>query len=230
MQFQKFNKIPRLSRDIIITEKINGSNAQIYICNFNNIYEAFAGDYQNQDTYAKDFVKQFSLYCSSNGLHVFAGSRNRWLDTSSKGDNFGFAKWAQTNAEELIELGEGRFYGEWFGKGIQVGYGLDEKRFALFNVGKWHNYRGEKRLISINPKTKEEKYIIPAPKCCHVVPILYNGIFDTSKINDVITDLKINGSYAVPGFMKPEGICIYHKASGQLFKKTILNDEKPKTV
>ena len=28
--------------------------------------------------------------------------------------------------------------------------------------------------------------------------------------------------------MNPEGIIIYHTASGKLFKKTILNDEKPK--
>ena len=27
MEFQEFNKIPRLSRDIIITEKIDGTNA-----------------------------------------------------------------------------------------------------------------------------------------------------------------------------------------------------------
>jgi len=36
------------------------------------------------------------------------------------------------------------------------------------------------------------------------------------------------GSYIVKGFMNPEGIIIYHKASGQLFKKTVIDDEKPK--
>jgi len=28
------------------------------------------------------------------------------------------------------------------------------------------------------------------------------------------------GSYAAPGFMQPEGVVVYHKASGQVFKKT----------
>jgi hypothetical protein len=30
--------------------------------------------------------------------------------------------------------------------------------------------------------------------------------------------------------MNPEGVVIYHTASGQLFKKTIENDEKPKNI
>jgi len=38
------------------------------------------------------------------------------------------------------------------------------------------------------------------------------------------------GSLASPGFMLPEGIVIYHKASKTLFKKTLKNDESPKGV
>jgi hypothetical protein len=40
--------------------------------------------------------------------------------------------------------------------------------------------------------------------------------------------LRTEGSVAAPGFMDPEGICIYHEASGQLFKATLKNDDKPK--
>ena len=54
------------------------------------------------------------------------------------------------------------------------------------------------------------------------------GIFDTNLINNRIEEIKFNGSYAVPGFMRPEGIIIFHSASGYLFKKTVENDEKPK--
>lgn len=36
--FQGFKKIPRLSRDIIITEKIDGTNGLIYIDENNNIF------------------------------------------------------------------------------------------------------------------------------------------------------------------------------------------------
>ena len=31
MKFVEFKKIPRLSREVIVTEKIDGSNGQIYI-------------------------------------------------------------------------------------------------------------------------------------------------------------------------------------------------------
>ena len=198
MEFQKFDKIPRLSRDCIITEKIDGTNGQIFIINYDKLLE-LTGNVDEQTPY---------IMGKFDNLYVFAGSRKRWLDTSSNGDNHGFAKWVQANAEELLKLGKGRHYGEWYGKGIQRGYGLNEKRFALFNVGKWN---------------EENK-----PKCCDVVPILYKGMFDTSIIQQTLNRLEVDGSKISPGFMNPEGVVIYHTASGKLFKKTIKNDEKPK--
>jgi hypothetical protein len=126
-------------------------------------------------------------------------------------------------------LDRGYHYGEWWGKGIQRGYGLEEKRFSLFNVSRWCMYNEEPKLISIDPKTKVEKYQEQAPTCCYVVPILYEGIFDTSKIESILEELNHFGSRVSPNFMKPEGIIIYHKAGGYYFKKTIENDEKGKT-
>ncbi len=230
MDFQKFDKIPRLSRDIVITEKIDGTNAQICIMSYESLFNHYQlGDMA--DKTALDWVygeinNFIDKYCLSNleeqkkkGLYenmkdqlfIFSGSRKKWLDVSSKGDNFGFAKWVVENAEELIKLGEGRHFGEYYGKGIQRNYGLDEKRFALFNVGKW-----------------EDSDV--RPKCCGVVPVLYRGEFNTIDINAVLADLKMDGSSIAEGFMNPEGIIIYHTASGQLFKKTIHNDEKPKEL
>jgi hypothetical protein len=40
--------------------------------------------------------------------------------------------------------------------------------------------------------------------------------------------LRINGSVAVPGFLKPEGIVVFHVAAGKLFKATLESDEKAK--
>lgn len=37
------------------------------------------------------------------------------------------------------------------------------------------------------------------------------------------------GSVAAPGFMKPEGIIIFHIQSQLLFKKTLERDEEPKS-
>lgn len=172
-EFRSFSKIPRLSRDCVITEKIDGSNAQIFI--------------------------------TKEGI-IYVGSRNRWIEPGKK-DNFGFAQWVNNHISELTCLGPGRYYGEWYGQGIQRKYGLVEKRFTLFNFPK----KGD------------------IPSCIHgVVPTLYEGPFDTDYINAVLARLKGHGSKVVPGFMKPEGIVIYHKASGQRFKKTIEHDEEPK--
>jgi hypothetical protein len=232
MNFEKFKKIPRLSRDCIITEKIDGTNGQI--CIIKRIDLWYACD--SFEIVMYDFIDKYCLYKTlaiqdeNDIIYMFAGSRKKWLDTSSNGDNFGFAKWVKANAEELLKLGEGRHFGEWYGKGIQRGYGLNEKRFALFNVGRWHKNGDTPRLISIDPKTKEEKYTNPAPKCCDVVPILDEGMFDTEAIQTVLDTLQVNGSYVSSGFMNPEGIIIFHKASGQLFKKTIKDDEKPKGI
>ena len=213
MDFQSFNKIPRLSRDIIITEKIDGTNGQICIVSYNKTFAKLVNEQGNIIVHCDEetqlFIDKFCLV-KQDDLYIFAGSHKRWVDTSSKGDNFGFAKWVKANAGELLKLGEGRHYGEWWGKGIQRGYGLDEKRFSLFNRGKWNREN--------------------APECCSVVPILYEGIFDTEKINQILKQLEKNGSLANPGFMNPEGIIIYHTASGKMFKKTILNDEKPKSL
>jgi hypothetical protein len=208
LPFEKFNKIPRLSRDMVITEKIDGSNGQIYIASFQTLFDALKMPEYN------DFFKQYTIAEEKiDGLtyYIFAGSRNRWLsvDNGKNSDNHGFAKWVKENASELFKLGEGRHYGEWYGKGIQRGYELDEKRFALFNVNKWYD-----------PDIR--------PKCCEIVPAIYEGLFDTNEINRILEELKLNGSYAVSEFMNPEGIVIYHKASGKLFKKTIVGDEKPK--
>lgn len=172
--FEPFPKIPRLSRDCVITEKIDGTNAQVYI--------------------------------SYDGLTLKVGSRNRWLSLDQ--DNYGFCRWAVEHQDELMKLGPGRHYGEWWGPGIQRGYGIPEKRFSLFNVGRWNEHN--------------------VPSCCHVVPVLHQGAFSESAIDDCIARLRNAGSFAAPGFEQPEGIVIYHQASGQLFKKLLVGDSLPK--
>lgn len=186
--FEKFPKIPRLNRQIVITEKIDGTNAQVLI-----------------------------------GLdgQVRAGSRKRFI--TPEDDNFGFAAWVEENEAELVEaLGPGRHFGEWWGKGIQRGYNLDHRRFSLFNVRRWRD--GADFPWEINPWIAEYEKRQWVPSCCHVVPILHIGDFDTRNINFVLESLTRMGSAAVPGFFRPEGIVIYHTAGNQSFKVTLEND------
>ncbi len=176
MEYVEFPKIARLNREIIVTEKIDGTNAQIVI--------------------------------TEDGQFL-VGSRTRWITPES--DNAGFAKWAYENKDELMKLGVGNHFGEWWGGKIQRGYGLKEKRFSLFNVDRWSD--DEVR-----------------PKCCHVVPVLYRGNFSTVKINSCVSDLRENGSVAMPGFMRAEGVVVFHTASRICFKVTLEKDDKPKSV
>jgi hypothetical protein len=202
MKFEEFQKIPRLSREITVTEKIDGTNAQIAIW--------YASDVLPED------ICDGMIFMSRNGIeyNMLAGSRNKWISETQ--DNAGFARWVKSHCEELITLGVGHHYGEWWGQGIQRGYGLKEKRFSLFNTFRWLD--GGKDGADIRPA------------CCGVVPVLYKGIFDTHIIQSVLDDLVQRGSYASEGFMNPEGVVIYHTAGNLFFKKTIKNDETPKSM
>ncbi len=176
-KFEGFQKISRLNRECVVTEKIDGTNALIYILD--------------------------------DGETMLVGSRTKWI--TPKDDNMGFAKWVEANKTELLKLGPGRHFGEWWGAGIQRKYGLTEKRFSLFNVAIWADDAVR-------------------PKCCHVVPELGRGMDIRAVTEAALAQLREKGSVAAPGFMKPEGIVIYHTASQQLFKVTLEKDESPKGV
>lgn len=215
MEFKEFSKIPRLSRDMVITEKIDGTNAQILIFSTHNSYNGeflpfILHQYEPHNELGDRFV-------------LLAGSRTRWITPGKNTDNHGFAGWAYEHRNELLLLGEGRHYGEWWGKGIQRGYELSEKRFSLFNTSKWtSNYN--------SGETKEPDSLCIEVPVCNVVPILFTGIFSTNTVEYILSDLRTNGSFASPGFMKPEGVVIYQIAGGYYFKKTIENDESPKSL
>ena len=59
--------------------------------------------------------------------------------------------------------------------------------------------------------------------------ILFDGVFDSKEIESCLESLSQDGSRAAPGFMDPEGIVIWHTAAQGGFKKTIKDDEKPKS-
>lgn len=208
--FTPFPKMPRLSRECIITEKIDGTNASVAIV-------ADGG---------QPFDKAIcSWHQDGESWSMLAGSRTRWI--TPKDDNFGFARWVEENQRALMGLGPGHHFGEWWGQGIQRGYGLTEKRWSLFNVSRWCLHSDEpKRIVTADPRI--EKYQEPLPACCHLVPVLHCGEFDTKKANFELDCLHDFGSQAAPGFMNPEGIVIYHIAGNVGFKKTIEKDGEPK--
>jgi len=158
---------------------------------------------------------------------LLTGSRTRWITPAD--DNYGFARWAQEHREQLLTLGHGTHFGEWWGSGCQRGYGLKngEKRWSLFNVARWCLAGQEpQRIPTADPRN--EKYQQVLPECCHLVPVLYRGLFDTTIVREMVEYLRRHGSQAAPGFMKPEGVVCYHVAGNVGFKTTLEKDDEYK--
>jgi hypothetical protein len=206
VEFAEFEKISRLNREVIVTEKIDGTNGQVHI------------------RLAMDELPEmgYDTPISVNGVphYIRAGSRNRWVLYLGGDDNNGFGRWVHEHADELAALGEGTHFGEWWGLGIQRKYGVAEKRWSLFNVGRWHADTNP----PLNPKQSYQSY---PPKCCHVVPVVGFGI-GFQVVYDAIERLKAHGSLAAPGFMNPEGVVAFHTHSRTLFKMTIEKDAEHK--
>jgi hypothetical protein len=198
--FQPFPKIARLSREVIVTEKLDGTNAQVIIVD----PEQLEGEEYERTQQGNP------LFVSDEGLQLYAGSRTRLITPGKQTDNYGFAGWVKDNAQELMRLGEGRHFGEWYGKGINRNYGLSEKRFALFNTVRWRS---------------DDLFDQAPPTCCDVVPVLWRGDFCSDDIAVAFDALGRDGSVAAPGFMNPEGIIVYHTAAKVCFKQTFDNED-----
>lgn len=176
-EFKEFSKISRFyEQDVYITEKIDGTNGCIYI-------------YRDTDQMGYE-----DAY-----LTMMVGSRTRWI--TPEDDNYGFARWARENQNELLKLGEGYHYGEWWGQGIQRGYGMKKKVFSLFNTYRWSD-----------PEVR--------PACCDVVPVLYAGPVTPEMVEIYSKPLAHSEAAAVYGiqFDKPEGVMMYFTNANMYFK------------
>jgi hypothetical protein len=106
--FESFEDIKKLgSAQLSITQKIHGTNAQIYI-------------------YPDD----------TGTLQLICGSRTRWIAPGDDNYGFAEMV-HQNKQEFIEKLGPGRHYGEWAGPGINSGEGLKQKIFVLFDFWKY---------------------------------------------------------------------------------------------
>lgn len=188
LTFEPFEKLGRMNRGCTITEKIDGTNAQI---------------------------------CFGAEGEMLVGSRKREIwpeghDDKVGCDNAGFAGWVYANREALFTfLGQGRHFGEWCGGKIQRGYGLEEKYFLLFNAQRFGPDRQE------IPEELAEAGL-------GVVPVLFQGMFTSDVVDEVMDSLKHYGSKIGEGFMNPEGVVVYHQAIKRMFKVTYDYDKTGK--
>lgn len=185
IEFIPWPKIARLANEtMVITEKIDGTNACV---------QFRPGD--------PDAAIEAGL---GRPYKFAAQSRTRLITPTS--DNHGFAAWAYENQESLFaDLGYGVHFGEWWGAGIQRKYGLDHRRFSLFNTHRWDAKRGHFATPNLD-----------------VVPLLYTGPVNISECEERYDLLRRDGSKAAPGFDNPEGIVVYLTATGRSF---LLDDQ-----
>lgn len=191
VEFKPWAATKRLFRDVTVTEKIDGTNVGIH-------FEQQTGDYT-------DHRMPWSVL-RVNGDTVEFGAQSRKKLITPEEDNFGFAFWVWNNTLDLFNLlGYGSHYGEWWGSGIQRGYGLPkgERRFSLFNTRKWGAVDATVGGVQVRP-----------------VPVLYQGVFEEAEVKLRAESLQKSGSVAAPGFAKPEGICIYWHETDHVSKYT----------
>lgn len=203
IEFRRWAKISRLNREVTITEKIDGSNGAV------GIEEFWPGIDAGLPEGAGTLV-----HCYKGKYVVYAQSRSRIITPAM--DNYGFAAWVRDNALNLVnDLGPGLHFGEWWGFGINRGYGVPKgvRYFSLFNTSRWDADRARAfRTPSLD-----------------VVPVIATASsLATPEIDQALDDLRSGGSYAAHGFMNPEGVVIFHKASQGLYKVTLVNDDKGK--
>lgn len=200
-EFTPFPSLSRLYRGCVITEKIDGTNAQIYV--------------------PEDPAEP--LLAGSRSRWLTAGG-------TGDNFGFGAWVAAHAD-ELRAGLGPGRHFGEWWGSGIQRRYGLtgEDKRFSLFNTGRWAPFLAHPDQVAgllARFQAQEPGLIGTAtpPACCHVVPVLFAGTFSDAIVRAALDHLAANGSVAAPGFTKPEGVVVYHAASRESFKVTLDGD------
>jgi RNA ligase-like protein len=211
LKFKAWPKIPRWSNETVtITEKIDGTNAAVIILPYSVDHESMI-----QEGYAcvlghdePDMPAEMITFATQ--------SRKRFIKPGKDTDNAGFAAWAWERRAELItELGYGKHYGEWWGRGIQRGYGMDTKVFSLFRPWRYEDMIGDSSAV----------------EGLRVVPTLYaggaEGLLTTSII---LATLEQEGSKAAPGYMRPEGIIIQSALTQSTYKAFTWDDGLPKSA
>lgn len=197
MEFEPWPKVARLYRgEIVVTEKIDGTNAAVRIEQVDDPNQV--ADHQ--------LVFISSSPVTGEGAWYAVGAQSRTRMITPADDNYGFARWVWDNAIDLVlDLGVGDHFGEWYGSGISRKYGLDHKRFALFNSARWGDTDFRTPHV-------------------HAVPVLYRGPFSDVAVQEAMWLLEQHGSVAVPGFDRPEGVVIWHERARMMFKVSFNGD------
>lgn len=139
------------------------------------------------------YIVRNGLFNPTYTIYVAAQTRNRLVDVND--DQTGIAKWTLQNQETLIKdlvqyqdpetpvIGTFYHYGEFMTRGHK------EPHFYLFNTRRWSG----------------SQFHTPTLK---TVPILFEGEFYEGLVEEMLEDLRTNGSRVHPG-IPAEGVVTY---------------------
>lgn len=212
IEFEGWPKIPRLKKGMVVTEKIDGTNAAVVIEKHFGPSRWETGERVGTPIPGRGEASRAIAVVQPDGSHFMVGAQSRNRLITPESDNAGFARYVFENAATLVDiLGDGRHFGEWWGSGIQRGYGLTngEKRFSLFNVRRYAGPLAGGECAGEVP---------PSQIGLGLVPELYAGDFSIEKVDEILEDLTLHGSKAARGYMNPEGVVIYHAGAGTTWK------------
>ncbi len=187
IEFKSFPKITPIGKVIMsITQKIHGTNAQVFIFKDGN------GEMQLRVGKRSQFITPEN---DNFGVARFVYDRRE---------------------EFIEKLGEGRHYGEWAGPGINTGEGLIEKTFCLFNWRRWKDqplpdrtttvpllYHGGLSVTAINEAMEKLKtegsllvpgYMKPEGIVIEIGGTFYKNVFDVEEVRWNREDTKIKSS------------------------------------
>lgn len=199
-EFVSWGKTPRLHRQVVVTEKIDGVNGQLCVTNDGQL---FVGNRHG-----------WILPGDENDTYGFASWAYAHMDELVQGLGPGrhHGEWFGRKIQRHYNMRT---------KSFAL---FNTSRWKDDRVTIPYPYISPQVVDTLLPGRTQ------VPACCTVVPVLsVMQSFDTELINDLLYQLSLDGSVIAPNFMTPEGVIVYHTVSHSLFKLT-LHDDNPKSI
>jgi hypothetical protein len=200
-KFVPMPKIPRLRREVIVTEKIDGTNASVHIDEAGNVRAASR-------------TRWITPEDDNFGFAAWVRDHEDELRLLGPGHHFG--EWWGNGIQRNYGLRQGDRRFSLFNVGRWL---LDPP--SPYASTPQLNVRalGVPGCVDVVPRLWQGTWDELGRDFHHAYSVL----------DEILHQLRMHGSYAV-NYMNPEGIVVYHVAANQLFKVTLDNDDAPKSV
>lgn len=202
VEFVEWPKSPRLNREAVVTEKIDGTNAAVII--------------EEDGTVTAQSRKRLIYPGKSTDNAGFAA----WVDECKEA------------LSDILGPGRhfGEWWGKGIQRAYNMDHKVFSL-FNTSRWGDWEDISDPLNPVP-NPHALSDEDFNPLWPELQCVPVIDSGPFAdmVEMVPGFLGELRDNGSYASPFYERPEGIMIFHTAANLSFKVTLENDEIPKSA